>query len=394
MLKKEKKTSKKKGLFGEEVVPQENHLILRVLPQELNAKLRQAIRSKEPPADLILKFKDDRNAMLKLGNDKYKASLMDLPTLIESMKTFDNKSFIKIADISQMLLVDDPVQSTSKKKKKTGESEFVFPHGLTPPMKYCKKRRFRKRISKSAIEDVEREIERLLLADYAAEDVTWELLDERIEDEQQLGEEEDEDFLKHEEAEDANELEDIKDLMQIEDDGLDVEEEWDLDADLANELKNLSEGDSSEDDEEEGDNEDQLILKNLELEIEELEEKLAEKLESLNNQNNPIMKKRFEDIIKKLEVELNNKKEEVENLVLQMKNDDGEEEEDENLEDILVDSEKRYEVGEEGEEITKKKKEEKSNGVDDVEMDENEKNEINRLGDTNLDEEDSFTIIE
>jgi TATA-binding protein-associated factor Taf7 len=48
-----------------------------------------------------------------------------------------------------------------------------WPHGLSAPLKFVRKRRFRKRISKQAIEDVEREVERLLQADIEAEDVRY-----------------------------------------------------------------------------------------------------------------------------------------------------------------------------------------------------------------------------
>lgn len=39
----------------------------------------------------------------------YAAKLVDLPNIIEAQKTFDNRHLFKIADISQMLIVENPV---------------------------------------------------------------------------------------------------------------------------------------------------------------------------------------------------------------------------------------------------------------------------------------------
>ena len=99
---------------------------------------------------------------------------MDLPTIIESQKTLNNKQLYKIADISQILIVDptevdenydpatlngtvgngtfpDPGASTQDvlgRMKKSRENDYTFPDGLTNPLKNVRKRRFRKRVSK------------------------------------------------------------------------------------------------------------------------------------------------------------------------------------------------------------------------------------------------------
>lgn len=63
----------------------------------------------------------------------------------------------KIADISQMLLVEpkqsqgassNPEEEVSSKKDGFNIDDFVYPHGITPPMKWVRKRRFRKRAHK------------------------------------------------------------------------------------------------------------------------------------------------------------------------------------------------------------------------------------------------------
>lgn len=107
---------------------------------------------------------DSRRATFKVGTTTFPAKLVDLPCLIESHKTLDTKHMFKIADISQMLLVEpnDPTTEDSsnnpnseattngKEKKKEGFNieDFVYPHGITPPMKWVRKRRFRKRAHK------------------------------------------------------------------------------------------------------------------------------------------------------------------------------------------------------------------------------------------------------
>ena len=113
---------------------------------------------------------DGRNASFTFDGVSRRARLVDLPTILETHKTFDNKQLYKIADISQMLIVDDapplPLAppTLSGPRPKANDEEFQHPHGITPPLKYVRKRRFRKR-AKWMVEDVEREVQRLLLAD-------------------------------------------------------------------------------------------------------------------------------------------------------------------------------------------------------------------------------------
>ena len=61
----------------------------------------------------------------------------------------------------------------------TPQSLLTYPHGLTPPMHWARKRRFRKRISNRTIEAVEREVERLLEAALDAISANYELIDQQ-----------------------------------------------------------------------------------------------------------------------------------------------------------------------------------------------------------------------
>lgn len=51
--------------------------------------------------ELKLKI-DSRRAMFHMGANNYNAKLVDLPCIIESQKTLDNKQMFKVADICQV----------------------------------------------------------------------------------------------------------------------------------------------------------------------------------------------------------------------------------------------------------------------------------------------------
>ena len=164
----------------------EEQLILRV-PEgpgehgELDA-LRQAIRRRGEYNDVWFKFKDSRRAVFHIGQQLYAAKLVDLPCIIESHKTLDNKQIFKIADISQMLLIERPIANESEAtaathSAKSSNDEYIYPHGITPPMQWARKRRFRKRVHNRSIDTVEKEVEGLLNDDKRAERVTYEFID-------------------------------------------------------------------------------------------------------------------------------------------------------------------------------------------------------------------------
>ncbi|KAI8920568.1 TAFII55 protein conserved region-domain-containing protein [Entophlyctis helioformis] len=168
--------------------PVEEHLILR-LPPAMADGLRERIKRRDVPQDLLLSFDDARHGLLKHGSATHKTRLVDLPCIVESLKTIDNKQFYKVANIAQMIVVEPtplPAGTTTTTGAGaagvgTGKSakEVQWPDGLTPPLKNVRTRRFRKRISKKLIEDVEQEVERLLLADAESDDVRYELHDRR-----------------------------------------------------------------------------------------------------------------------------------------------------------------------------------------------------------------------
>lgn len=168
-------------------------LILRMAPGEDCDFLRSSIAnntlgvskdgSKDGNKDVSLRFvtHDGRRACLIIRKRRYAAVLVDLPCVIEAMKSWNKKEWYKSSDICQMLFVLGQVQSDEEAKTydlkhamtaggpigrgELDEKTWAWAHGLTPPMRWVRKRRFRKRISTKLVEEDEREVERLLKDD-------------------------------------------------------------------------------------------------------------------------------------------------------------------------------------------------------------------------------------
>ncbi|KAJ1911431.1 hypothetical protein IWQ60_010137 [Tieghemiomyces parasiticus] len=157
-------------------VATEQHIILRMANPAAAEQLRTKIRAKDLDG-VQLRFSDERHASFALDADhRYDALLADLPTIIEAQKTFDNRQMFKIADISQILVVG----SASEIASSTG----LDPHdptrsldGITPPLRNCRRRRFRKREVRGVEDRVEKELERLLQLDAEADTVQFDLRD-------------------------------------------------------------------------------------------------------------------------------------------------------------------------------------------------------------------------
>lgn len=172
----------------------EEEFVLRMLPGEDCEYLRKAIQERtiglprnQGGADIQMKFlhADGRRAIVTIRGHMYAATLVDLPTVIEGMKSWDKRGWWKSADICQMLLVfaritKEADASTIELPKMVDPQTFQYPHGLTPPMHYARKRRFRNRISRTAIEAVEDAVEKLLEADAKAESIRHEIIEPEV----------------------------------------------------------------------------------------------------------------------------------------------------------------------------------------------------------------------
>lgn len=173
----------------------EQQFVLRMAPGEDCTYLRDAIENKtiglkpeDGGADVSFKFLEHtlRRAVVTVRGHKYAAVLVDLPCIVEGLKSWDRRGWWKVADICQMLLVlgpctDDASALAYQLPREVDKTTLAYAHGLTPPMHWVKKRRFRKRISYREIENVEEELDKLLKDDEltanAGGSVTWKVYD-------------------------------------------------------------------------------------------------------------------------------------------------------------------------------------------------------------------------
>ncbi|KAL1138832.1 hypothetical protein AAG570_008894 [Ranatra chinensis] len=177
---------------SEPAVELESQFILRLPPEPakvLRELLRSGVTSLKDRFSIRLE-NDVRYGEVRLDNWFLHAKVFDLPTIIESLKTIDNKSFYKTADICQIMICkeeDDQTttdEDTSAKHKKKDpnkvDKKFLWPHGITPPLKNVRKRRFRKTLKKKYVEapEIEKEVKRLLRGDNDAVSVKWEVISE------------------------------------------------------------------------------------------------------------------------------------------------------------------------------------------------------------------------
>lgn len=134
----------------EEPLVVEEQFLLRV-PPAVAPRLREMVETRNVGEDVWFKFKDSRRAVFHLGDRLYGAKLVDLPTLLESQKmTGVGGQSVKVADVSQMLLVEDEVDDEAQvvSGRAFNIEDFIYPHGITAPLKHVRKRRFRRRVNK------------------------------------------------------------------------------------------------------------------------------------------------------------------------------------------------------------------------------------------------------
>ncbi|XP_065884676.1 transcription initiation factor TFIID subunit 7-like [Dysidea avara] len=160
----------------------ERQFILR-LPQDVAGKVHEAIREDELTERLqISDFSDVREGLLHFDDITLSAKLMDLPCIIESHKTLDKKSLYKTGDICQIMIcshTDDGGDETERPHKKDHYKRYQLNHGITPPLKNVRKRRFRKTARKNKLlesPEVEKEVKRLIREDLAAINVDFKLV--------------------------------------------------------------------------------------------------------------------------------------------------------------------------------------------------------------------------
>ncbi|XP_021009288.1 transcription initiation factor TFIID subunit 7-like [Mus caroli] len=188
----------------------EEQFILRLPPEQAYA-VRKIIHSRNAAWKDKLKIdfsSDGHHAVVQVDNVSLPAKLVNLPCVIGSLKTVDRKTFYKTADVSQMLVCspegephsppEEPVISTGPTVIGTSEGKaerkkYNWKHGITPPLKNVRKKRFRKTTKKlpdvkqvdeinfneyTQSPSVEKEVKRLLYSDAEAVSVRWEVVDD------------------------------------------------------------------------------------------------------------------------------------------------------------------------------------------------------------------------
>mmetsp|Transcript_13436 Transcript_13436/g.48883 ORF Transcript_13436/g.48883 Transcript_13436/m.48883 type:complete len:176 (-) Transcript_13436:139-666(-) len=130
----------------------EEQFVLRA-PPHIAAELRAALREEGPQGAVELDFDAQlknpseaqaaqtlpagHSGVFRINKKEYPVHLLDLPTHVESFKTYDDRHLVKTADVSQMLLVQDPEEDPPP--------VLEARDGLTPPMRNIRRKRFRKK---------------------------------------------------------------------------------------------------------------------------------------------------------------------------------------------------------------------------------------------------------
>lgn len=190
----------------------ENHIVLRV-PDSMVDQMNKVVDGDNDAKELGIDiFDDNRTVEIKLGEKILSAKILDLPTITEVHKTLDNSTLYKVADVSQIIVVEGAMPVSKKEKKATKvrkeepvpvETEqpaqpepvivaktpkqlakerirqFQFPHGLVPPMRNARKKRFRTTKQKKlmGVVEIETALKRILRDDLEATSVHWEIVD-------------------------------------------------------------------------------------------------------------------------------------------------------------------------------------------------------------------------
>lgn len=143
------------------------------LEQKLSKDTTQGVEF-APEATETLPKPDDFESLdfrVKIDDLDLPARLVNLPTIVETHKTWDRETYVKCGDVGQILLVfkDEKARTADKARQAAHEGgawAAVHPDGLTPPLQNVVKRRFakaRKRSRKDVSVDEVRKAEDLLV---------------------------------------------------------------------------------------------------------------------------------------------------------------------------------------------------------------------------------------
>ncbi|KAJ0021555.1 hypothetical protein Pint_31401 [Pistacia integerrima] len=145
----------------------EEQFILRVPPSvaERIERLLNEDPTSEEDKSLDLSFSENgRSGNFVIGNEHFPVSLLDLPCVVESYKTYDDSALVKTADIGQIIMVREPGDSAP--------DVVEYRHGLTPPMRDARKRRFRREpdLNPELVQRVEKDLLNIMSVNEQEED--------------------------------------------------------------------------------------------------------------------------------------------------------------------------------------------------------------------------------
>ena len=275
-------------------IPIERHLVLR-LPDTISSQVREDIKDKNFE-DIKMEWLNDRQGIFIYKTIAYIFKLVDLPCILEAQKTVDRKQFYKSGDISQMLLVEDtpinqknePINMDEIRESlpQLERKDYIYPHGITPPLYNVRQNRFRKRTPKHEIETIEEQVKKLLERDNEADDVKYEIV-------------QDEDDEMSFENEQPSQM--IPEINLSDDDDS-------LVADIERELQQENEDSDNENDDNDADMED------LNDDIIMLRDQIEEKKQQIETAPNAIIKQKMQEMLSRFQLELGKKMEEMANV--------------------------------------------------------------------------------
>ena len=169
---------------GDGPIELESQFVLR-LPPAAAASLRAAVASGVNLKDrLMVQLEADmRHGKVYWDGWSLPGKIVDLPTVIESLKTLDKKTFYKTADICQIMVCKEEVEEEKVdvdegKRNREKDKKFQHAHGITAPLKNVRKKRFRKTLKKKNVDvpEIEKEVRRLFKQDSEAQHVRFEVV--------------------------------------------------------------------------------------------------------------------------------------------------------------------------------------------------------------------------
>ncbi|KAJ8541279.1 hypothetical protein K7X08_002095 [Anisodus acutangulus] len=135
----------------------EEQFILRVPPSVAERIDRLLSENASSEDKLDLSFSEDgKTGTFVIGEEHFPASLLNLPCVVESYKTYDDNVLIKTADVGQMIMV--------REEGDPAPDVVEYRHGLTPPMRDARRRRFRREpdLNPELVRRVEKDLQNIM----------------------------------------------------------------------------------------------------------------------------------------------------------------------------------------------------------------------------------------